>query len=61
MLLKEMENYGMLGQKIVDQARKLVGEDEPVYQKLTYVLSLYEKNVNELKETIERGKCMEEF
>lgn len=60
-LLKEMEIYGNQGDKILDQALTLMGEDDPVYQKLQYVLSLYKKNMDQLKETIERGKCMEEF
>lgn len=60
-LLKEMEIYGNQGQKILGQALTLLGEDDPVYQKLQYILSLYGKNMDQLKETIERGKCMEEF
>ena len=60
-LLKKMEIYENQGRKMLDQALTLMGEDDPVYQKLQYVLSLYKKNMEQLKETIERGKCMEEF
>ena len=61
-LLKEMEIYGDQGRKMLDQALTLVSEEDPVYQKLQYVLSLYKKNMDQLKETIERGrKCLEEF
>jgi len=60
-LLKEMEIYEDQGRKMLDQALTLMGKDDPVYNKLQYVLSLYKKNMDQLKETIERGKCMEEF
>jgi len=60
-LLKEMEIYEDQGRKMLDQALTLMGKDDPVYHKLQYVLSLYKKNMDQLKETIERGKCMEEF
>ena len=60
-LLKEMENFLELGHQMMDKARNLIGEDDLIYQKLQYALSLYDKNVNDLKTTIEKGKCMEEF
>lgn len=60
-LLKEMENFLEHGHEMMEKARNLVGEDDLVCQKLQDILNLYDKNVEELKTTIERGKCMEEF
>lgn len=60
-LLNEMENFRKLGTQLVDKARYLVGEDDDISQKLEYVFNLYDKNMDDLKTTIKKGKCMEEF
>ena len=59
-LLNEMENFRKLGSQFMDNARSLVGDDD-IVQKLEGFFSQYDKSMEELKTTIERGKCMEEF
>jgi hypothetical protein len=60
-LLKEMEDFQELGCQLMEKTKRLVGEDDDIFQKLEYVFNLYGKNMNDLKTTIEKGKCMEEF
>lgn len=61
LLLNEMESFRNLGSQLMDRARYLVGEDDDVLQKLESVFNLYDKNMEDLKTAIEKGKCMEEF
>jgi hypothetical protein len=60
-LLKEMENFQELGGQLMEKTRHLVGEDDDIFQKLEYIFNLYDKNITDLKTTIEKGKCMEEI
>ncbi|WP_300461454.1 hypothetical protein [Desulfobacula sp.] len=60
-LLKEMEDFQELGCRLMEKTRRLVGEDDNIFQKLEYVFNLYDKNITDLKTTIEKGKCMEAF
>ena len=59
-LLNEMEDFHKLGSQFMDKARSLVGDDD-IVQKLEVFFSQYEKSMEELKSTIDKGKCMEEF
>ena len=59
-LLNEMEDFRKLGSQFMDKARSLVGDDD-IVQKLEGVFSQYDKGMEDLKSTIEKGKCMEEF
>jgi hypothetical protein len=59
-LLNEMENFRKLGSQFMDKAQSLAGDDD-IVQKLESVFSQYDKSMDELKTTIEKGKCMEEF
>lgn len=56
-----MENFRNLGSQVMETARYLVGADDETVQKLESVFTQYDKTVHELKTTIEKGKCMEEF
>ncbi len=60
-LLQEMEKFNESGTQFMKKARYLVGEEDSIYQKLEYVFALYDKNMDELKNRIEKGKCMEDF
>jgi predicted transcriptional regulator len=60
-LLNEMKRFQKLADQFMDNARYLVGEDDNTVQKLEDIFSLYDKSMDELKTTIEKGKCMEEF
>lgn len=58
-LLKEMQVFLAHGKQMAKKARSLMGEEEPAFQKLKDTLDLHEKNINELENAIEKGKCME--
>jgi hypothetical protein len=60
-LLKEMQDFRKLGSELMDRALQLIGEGDSLYQKLQYVFNQYERSIDELKDNIEKGKCMEEF
>ncbi len=59
-LLNEMKSFRELGLKFMDKARYLVGDDD-IVQKLEGFFSQYDKSMEALKTTIQKGKCMEEF
>ncbi len=59
-LLNEMEDFRKLSSTLMDKARSLVGDDD-IVQKLEGFFSQYDKSMDELKATIEKGKCMEDF
>ncbi len=60
-LLKEMESFREAGNQFMNKARYLVGEDDDIIQKLESFFNQYDKNTDDLKTTIEKGKCMENF
>ncbi len=60
-LLKEMKNFRKLGDQFMDKARYLVGEDDDTFKALEGFFNQYQKSMDELKTTIEKGKCIEEF
>lgn len=60
-LLKEMEDFQELGCQLMEKTKHLVGEDDDIFQSLENIFSLYDKTINDLKTTIEKGKRMEEF
>ncbi len=60
-LLKEMQIFREVGSQFMDKARYLVGEDDDIIQKLESFFNQYDKSTDELKTTIEKGKCMEDF
>lgn len=60
-LLDEMKSFRKLGAQFMEKARYLVGEDDDIIQKLDGFFNQYDKSIDELKATIEKGKCMEEF
>jgi len=59
-LLNEMENFRDLGSQFMDKARRLVGDDD-IVEKLEGFFDQYDRSMDDLKTTIERGKCMEEI
>jgi hypothetical protein len=59
-LLTEMEKFRKLGSQFMEKARSLAGDDD-IVQRLEGFFSQYDKSMDELKITIKKGKCMEEF
>ncbi len=60
-LLKEMENFRQVQKRLLDKARYLVGGDDDTVQKLEGVFTQYDRNIEELKVVIEKGRTMEQF
>ena len=60
-LLKEMEGFRESASRFMEKARQLVGEDDINYLKLEDIIHLYDENKEALKNTIKKGKGVEEF
>jgi hypothetical protein len=60
-LLTSLEAHLRQGKKILHKAGKLLGQEDQLYQSLEQLMLLSDKNVSELKEVVEKGKCMEKF
>lgn len=60
-LLKDMEGYRKASGQLLEKVKQLIGEDDPVSTQLEYIFNLYDKNIEELRGSIEKGKCVEEF
>jgi hypothetical protein len=60
-LLTSLEAHLRQGKKILHKAGKLLGQEDQLYQRLEQLMLLSDKNVSELKEVVEKGKCMEKF
>lgn len=60
-LLNEMEKFRARSSQFMDKARHLIGEDDDMVQKLEDVFSQYDRSIEDLKTSIEKGRCMEQF
>ena len=60
-LLKNLEVYQRQGEKILHKAGRLLGQDDQLYLRLEHLITLSAKNVIELKEVVEKGKCMDKL
>jgi hypothetical protein len=60
-LLTSLEAHLRQGKKILHKAGKLLGQEDQLYLSLEQLMLLSDKNVSELKEVVEKGKCMEKF
>ena len=60
-LLKEMDEVRLLTMRLIEKARRLVGEDDTTCQNLEQIQNLFEKQSEVLKKTIEKGKRMEKI
>lgn len=58
-LLDEMKGFRELMSRLIKRARHLLGEEDVATQNLEQVSNLFNKNIDELKSTIEKGKDME--
>ena len=60
-LLKSLETHLRQGKKILHKAGNLLGREDPLYKRLEQLMLLSDKNISELKEVVEKGKCIEVF
>jgi uncharacterized protein (UPF0147 family) len=58
-LLKEMESFLVRGRNLLAKAEKMLGDKDPVFQKIASFTDSCERNVEEAKELVEKGKQMD--
>lgn len=60
-ILEELYQFNALGEKILEKSRKMLGEDDPVYDKLQSAMA-YNRNTEQyIRSFVERGDIIEEF
>ena len=60
-ILEELAAYNELGEKILERSRKILGEDDPVYDKLESAM-VYKRNTEKnIRSFVQRGEIIEEF
>ena len=60
-LLEELRKYLGQGQKILDKAKRLLGEDDPVYEKLEPAMKTLSGTQRNIEVFVEKGKIIEDF
>ena len=60
-LLAEISNHFAEGAKLLSKAKKMVGENDPVVDKLKTVTAVYRNSLDEIGSFIEKGKLIENF
>jgi hypothetical protein len=60
-VLNAMEAYLAQGQALLTDAEKLLGQDDPVYQRLEASVSACKIARDNIRNFVERGKCIENF
>jgi len=61
LLLQDMESYLKKGKNILQKAGNLLGEGDKVYELIEKLVNLCEEDVSDIKEIVEKGKCMENY
>ncbi|MFH1215086.1 MAG: hypothetical protein V1706_01150 [Pseudomonadota bacterium] len=61
LLHKDLENYLAHGEKILEKAGSLLGEDDQVYEMVAKIVGLCAEKVAELENIVEKGQSMERF
>ena len=60
-ILKEMNNYLKLTEKLLQKTQKLLGKNDVLYDMLEKQVSLAEKNIMAVDSIIEKGMPMEDW
>lgn len=60
-VLELLTKHVKASRKIMDEARSVLGEDDPVFQKLKTVTAAYENAYQHIESFVERGKIIEDF
>lgn len=58
-MLKEMEQFLKQGQNLLARAGKMLGNQDPVVEKIASFTDACERNIEEVKELVEKGKLMD--
>lgn len=60
-ILDDFSEYRFKGQQILAQARKSLGEDDPVFNKIRNAVSVGESTFRDIRAFVERGRGIEDF
>ena len=60
-ILSEITDYIEKGEKIRQKSRKLLGEDDPIYEKFETAMTAFHTMHNHIKTFVEKGKIIEDF
>ena len=60
-ILEELSEYNELGEKILEKSRKLLGEDDPVCDKLERAMAYNRNTEKNIRSFVRRGEIIEEF
>ncbi len=60
-VLRDMEVFFDHGMKVLRKAGRLLGTDDPVFQRMECLVKLCGRNISEIHDLVEKGKCMEKF
>ena len=57
----EIAGHFKEGEEMLLKIRKLLGAEDPIYQKLETVMAVYENAYNNIESFVEKGKIIEDF
>jgi hypothetical protein len=60
-VLKEYDRYVADGKKLLDKAKKFLGDDDPVVEELESVVAVSENTLQKIDSYLEKGKVIEQF
>lgn len=60
-VLKEYDRYVADGKKLLDKAKKFLGDDDPVVEELESVVAISENTLQKIDSYLEKGKVIEQF
>ncbi len=60
-ILEDLSEYNELGEKILEKSRKLLGEDDPVYDKLESAMASSRNAEKNIRSFVRRGEIIEGF
>ncbi len=60
-LLEELSHYLGQGQKILEKAKRALGEDDPVYEKLEPAIKTLFSTCKNIESYVEKGRIIEDF
>ncbi len=60
-ILEELSAYNELGEKILERSRKILGDDDPVYDKIESAMAYNRNTERNIRSFVQRGDIIEEF
>ncbi len=60
-ILEELSGYIAQGEKLLEKSKKLLGEDDPVYERLRSTMAVNRNAEKNVRSFVQRGEIIEEF